>query len=83
MQVDHYGTRTKDQWPATMANYGIGDGAFYSKHIRCGDLLALWLLVRQYCYSRLREVKLRNTPAAVPPFVLMAGSGEGLSLRMM
>ena len=57
VQVDHYGTRTKDQWPDTMANYGIGDGAFYSKHIRCGDMLALRLLLKQYVYSRLREVK--------------------------
>jgi GT2 family glycosyltransferase len=57
VQVDHYGTRTKDQWPGTMANYGIGDGAFFSKHIRCGDMLALRLLISRYLYSRLREVK--------------------------
>jgi GT2 family glycosyltransferase len=57
VQVDHYGTRTKAQWPDTMANYGIGDGAFYSKHIRCGDMLALRLLVKQYLYCRLRELK--------------------------
>jgi GT2 family glycosyltransferase len=44
VKVDHYGTRTSDQWPATMKAYGIGDGAFYSKHIRCGDPFALYLL---------------------------------------
>jgi GT2 family glycosyltransferase len=44
--VDHYGTRTEGQWPATLKAYGIGDGAFYSKHIRCGDPLALWLLAK-------------------------------------
>ena len=43
VKVDHYGTRTQEQWPLTMKNYGIGDGAFYSKHVRCGDLLALRL----------------------------------------
>lgn len=42
--VDHYGSRSPEQWPVTIRNYGIGDGAFYSKHIRCGDLLALRLL---------------------------------------
>jgi GT2 family glycosyltransferase len=48
--VDHYGSRTPEQWPATQRNYGIGDGAFYSKHIRCGDGLALRLLLRQFAW---------------------------------
>jgi hypothetical protein len=26
-----------------MKAYGVGDGAFYSKHIRCGDPLAMML----------------------------------------
>jgi GT2 family glycosyltransferase len=43
VKVDHYGSRTPSQWPGTMKAYGIGDGAFYSKHIRCGDLLAMML----------------------------------------
>jgi glycosyltransferase involved in cell wall biosynthesis len=50
VKVDHYGSRTADQWPGTLRNYGIGDGAFYSKHIRCGDTLALRLLVRQFAW---------------------------------
>ncbi|MGV3722005.1 MAG: glycosyltransferase [Actinomycetota bacterium] len=44
VSVDHYGVRTRAQWPATLEAYGIGDGAFYGKHIRCGDRRALWLL---------------------------------------
>lgn len=43
--VDHYGSRTEQQWSETMRNYGTGDGAFYAKHVRCGDLLALRLLL--------------------------------------
>jgi GT2 family glycosyltransferase len=43
VKVDHYGSRTGDQWPATLKAYGVGDGAFYSKHIRCGDPLAMLL----------------------------------------
>jgi glycosyltransferase involved in cell wall biosynthesis len=43
--VDHYGAHTRDQWPGTEKAYGIGDGAFYAKHIRCRDLLAARLLV--------------------------------------
>jgi hypothetical protein len=48
--VDHYGARAFDQWPGTLRAYGIGDGAFYAKHIRCGDLLALRLFVRRVAY---------------------------------
>jgi glycosyltransferase involved in cell wall biosynthesis len=50
VSVDHYGSRTPEQWPATQRNYGIGDGAFYSKHIRCGDVLALRLLLHQFAW---------------------------------
>jgi glycosyltransferase involved in cell wall biosynthesis len=45
--VDHYGARTAEQWPATEVAYGIGDGAFYAKHIRCGDTLALRLFLQR------------------------------------
>jgi hypothetical protein len=48
--VDHYGARDVDQWPGTLQAYGIGDGAFYAKHIRCGDLLALRLFVTRVGY---------------------------------
>jgi glycosyltransferase involved in cell wall biosynthesis len=47
VKVDHYGLRTREQWPATQRAYGVGDGAFYFKHVRCGDLFALGLLVRR------------------------------------
>jgi glycosyltransferase involved in cell wall biosynthesis len=50
VKVDHYGTRTPEQWPETERNYGIGDAAFYLKHIRCGDLLAVWLLAHQVAH---------------------------------
>jgi GT2 family glycosyltransferase len=55
--VDHYGTRTRDQWPETLKNYGIGDGAFYSKHIRCGDPLALWLFLRLIIIGRAKQIR--------------------------
>lgn len=56
VQVDHYGMRTPDQWPATEKNYGIGDGAFYGKHIRCGDAFAVVLLLRQLGLAVRRSV---------------------------
>ena len=47
VRVVHYGTRSPKDWPATLRAYGIGDGAFYFKHVRCRDLFALRLLARQ------------------------------------
>jgi GT2 family glycosyltransferase len=67
VKVDHYGSRTSDQWPATMKAYGVGDGAFYSKHIRCGDPLALMLFGKvlltagaRYAKTALLERKIRE-----------------------
>jgi glycosyltransferase involved in cell wall biosynthesis len=54
--VEHFGLRTWEQWPATLRAYGFGDGAFYSKHIRCGDLFALSLLARQLGRFTAREL---------------------------
>jgi O-antigen biosynthesis protein len=57
VKVDHYGSRTADQWPATQKAYGVGDGAFYSKHIRCGDPLAMMLFGKLLLGSGLRYAK--------------------------
>jgi glycosyltransferase involved in cell wall biosynthesis len=57
VKVDHYGSRTQAQWGGTMKAYGIGDGAFYSKHIRCGDPLALYYFSRVVLYNNARRVK--------------------------
>jgi glycosyltransferase involved in cell wall biosynthesis len=57
VKADHYGTRLPEQWPVTMQNYGIGDGAFYAKHIRCGDFLPLWLLTKLIVRSWGKETK--------------------------
>lgn len=56
VKVDHYGLRNYDQqWPATLRAYGFGDGAFYFKHVRCGDIFALGLLLRQLSRMVVRE----------------------------
>lgn len=57
VKVDHYGSRTGDQWGGTMKAYGVGDGAFYSKHIRCGDFLALRLFGKVLLTIGLRTAK--------------------------
>lgn len=43
----HDGRREAEDWPALLRNYGIGDGAFYTKHVRCRDPYALWLFMRR------------------------------------
>jgi glycosyltransferase involved in cell wall biosynthesis len=45
VELVHDGRRERVDWPALLHNYGVGDGAFYSKHARAGDIYALWLLV--------------------------------------
>ncbi|MHB8376615.1 MAG: glycosyltransferase family 2 protein [Dehalococcoidia bacterium] len=56
-RVDHYGRRRRgEQWERTLEAYGIGDGAFYWKHVRCGDLTALRLLVQRVAKLAVREL---------------------------
>lgn len=53
----HYGFRTHAEWPATLRRYGLGDGAFYLKHIRCGDLYAAVLMLRHLGWATAHEAK--------------------------
>jgi GT2 family glycosyltransferase len=52
----HDGGREPEEWPSLFQNYGIGDGAFYSKHVRCGDIYALTLLVRRVFRQGMRTI---------------------------
>lgn len=56
VQVVHYGMRSFQDWPTTLRAYGIGDGAFYGKHVRCRDLYALRLLAQQLIVTSVREL---------------------------
>jgi glycosyltransferase involved in cell wall biosynthesis len=46
--VRHDGRREHEDWPALLRAYGFGDGAFYSKHVRCRDPYAVWLAVKNF-----------------------------------
>jgi GT2 family glycosyltransferase len=48
VSVLHYGHRTNEEWPLTETAYGIGDGAFYMKHMRCGDFQAAHLFAKRF-----------------------------------
>ncbi|MBX9651426.1 MAG: glycosyltransferase family 2 protein [Xanthobacteraceae bacterium] len=47
--VRHDGRREREDWPGLLRAYGFGDGAFYSKHVRCGDPYAAWLIAKTVC----------------------------------
>jgi glycosyltransferase involved in cell wall biosynthesis len=48
VRVRHDGRREVEDWPTLLFNYGHGDGAFYTKHVRCLDLMMTWLSVRTF-----------------------------------
>lgn len=78
----HDGRREAKDWPALLTAYGIGDGAFYSKHVRCRDPYALWLLTRQVAdaFGRLlvRAVLRRRPNGGEYARGILVGIREGL-----
>lgn len=57
VSVDHYGLRNPQEWSRTLRAYGIGDAAFYLKHIRCGDGRAGRLLATRVVRLTARHVR--------------------------
>ncbi len=55
--VYHYGFRSHADWHRTLIGYGIGQGGFYFKHVRSGDLYAIWLLASVLGIEAARLVK--------------------------
>lgn len=81
--VEHYGFRSNNEWPATLTSYGIGDGGFYFKHVRAGDMRAAWLLIRVLAQSLARDFKwmlLRRPHAAQLMYVRGILTGIRMSL---
>ncbi len=46
--IRHDGRREQEDWPALLRAYGFGNGAFYSKHVRCRDPYAAWLGAKEF-----------------------------------
>ncbi|MGH2611133.1 MAG: glycosyltransferase family 2 protein [Tepidiformaceae bacterium] len=78
--VTHYGLREHHRWPETMTAYGVGDGGFYMKHVRCGDLLAARLLAgrvtREAARVMLKPLLRRKHSAAYLRGVLRGARGS-------
>jgi GT2 family glycosyltransferase len=54
--VRHDGRREREDWPALLRAYGFGNGAFYSKHVRCRDPYAAWLAAMDFGVNSARIV---------------------------
>jgi glycosyltransferase involved in cell wall biosynthesis len=82
VRVNHYGLRAGADWTATLKAYGVGDGAFYMKHVRCGDFYAMKLLAGIIFRGAAREIinPLRRKPSKLA-YLLSCLKGIGLSLR--
>jgi glycosyltransferase involved in cell wall biosynthesis len=46
----HRAGRTSEDWNRVLFHYGIGDAAFFLKHLRCGDWKHLYEFVRRPAY---------------------------------
>jgi glycosyltransferase involved in cell wall biosynthesis len=82
VSVEHYGLRNPQQWEATLKAYGIGDGAFYFKHVRCGDWFAMRLLAGRVLKLATREALngFRKKPS-LAPYLRAVLEGCGGSMR--
>jgi GT2 family glycosyltransferase len=82
--VRHDGRRERDEWPALLRAYGFGDGAFYSKHVRCGDPYFTWLTVKTFSYAiakLIAKTVLGRNPSEIHYFSgFIRGVREGLKL---
>jgi GT2 family glycosyltransferase len=80
--IDHYGIRTSVEWPKTVFAYGIGNGGFYMKHVRCGDVFAAWLLARHGFQTALRaaaSVLHRRPSWSIYPRALIRGMRDSFN----
>lgn len=76
--LHHDGRRESQDWPTLLRNYGVGDGGFYSKHVRCRDPYALWLLAKQVAGRGGRRLVKRVLGRASGPDEYVRGVWQGI-----
>ena len=72
----HDGRRESEDWPTLLTNYGFGDGAFYTKHVRCRDPYALWLFAKQAGMTAARQA-VRTVRRRPVDLAYLRGMGRG------
>jgi glycosyltransferase involved in cell wall biosynthesis len=82
----HDGRRERSEWPGLVHNYGIGDGAFYAKHIRCGDWHAMQMLSGRIAKMSTRvaakRILRRTTDENMYLRGMLTGVRKGLQFRV-
>jgi glycosyltransferase involved in cell wall biosynthesis len=76
--IRHDGRRELDNWPALLYAYGSGDGAFYTKHIRCRDLYATGLLARKFGRTSAQWIYKLVAPPENPHLPYLKGLIRGI-----
>jgi glycosyltransferase involved in cell wall biosynthesis len=76
--VRHDGRREREDWPALLRAYGFGDGAFYSKHVRCRDPYATWLAAKNFGVASARFLKKRALGMRPEEIIYLSGFVQGV-----
>jgi glycosyltransferase involved in cell wall biosynthesis len=76
--VRHDGRREREDWPALVRAYGFGDGAFFSKHVRCRDPYAAWLAAKLFFVLSARIVAKRALGRRPAEFDYLSGFLQGV-----
>jgi GT2 family glycosyltransferase len=76
--VRHDGRREREDWPALLHAYGFGDGAFYSKHVRCRDPYAAWLAAKNFGWTSAKFVAKRALGRRPREFDYLSGFVQGV-----
>jgi glycosyltransferase involved in cell wall biosynthesis len=76
--VRHDGRREREDWPALLRAYGFGDGAFYSKHVRCRDPYAAWLAAKNFGVNIARVVVKRALGGRPEEIYYLSGFVQGV-----
>jgi glycosyltransferase involved in cell wall biosynthesis len=76
--VRHDGRREREDWPALLRAYGFGDGAFYSKHVRCRDPYAAWLAAKNFGLASAKVIVKRALGRRPSEFHYVSGFVQGV-----
>jgi glycosyltransferase involved in cell wall biosynthesis len=76
--VRHDGRREREDWPALLHAYGFGDGAFLSKHVRCRDPYAAWLVAKHVVVVSAKFVAKRVLGGRPAEIIYLSGFVQGV-----
>jgi hypothetical protein len=76
--IRHDGRRERKDWPTLLVAYGFGDGAFYSKHVRCRDPYAAWLAAKTFTIKGAKFVAKRALGRTTLENAYLSGFVQGV-----